>query len=99
MSDVTVREDGLLVVDSALPAQTSSAVCHEVAWGDYRWVHSQKWDRAWRVWDGNVLRGEGIYFDPQDRFQWKGITYPTQSCVDVLIDVIRRLSAEYADIV
>jgi hypothetical protein len=98
MSEVMVREDGLLVVDSALPAQTFSAVCHEVACGDYRWVHSQKWDRAWRVWDGNVLRGEGIYFDPQDRFQWKGITYPTQSCIDTLIDTVRRLSAEYTDI-
>lgn len=99
MSEVTVYEDGLLVVDAALAAQSFTQVCHEVAWADYRWVHSQKWDRAWRVWDGNVLRGEGVYFDPQDRFHSKGITYPTQSCVDTLIDTVRRVADEYPEVV
>lgn len=98
MSDISLREEGLLVADQALAPEVFSSVCREAAAGDYRWVHSQKWDKAWRTWDGQVLRGESVYFDPENRFNWKGLNYPTLRSMDVLIDTIRHLAAEFPEI-
>jgi 2OG-Fe(II) oxygenase superfamily len=98
MSHPVLREGGLVVTDNVLPAADFRALCREVAQGDYRWVHAQKWDKAWRLWDGNPLRGESVYFDPNRVFGWKGATYPTSTSVDLLIDAVRRMSAACPDV-
>jgi 2OG-Fe(II) oxygenase superfamily len=98
MSRELLRERGLVVADGVLPAAAFSALCREVANGDYRSVHTQKWDKAWRLWDGQPLRGESVYFDPMRVFGWKGATYPTSTSVDVLIDAVRRMAAACPDI-
>jgi hypothetical protein len=98
MSQTVLREDGLMVVDSVLPPASFHCLCLEVAEGDYRMVHTQKWDKAWRLWDGNPLRGTSVYFDPDGVFDWKGPTYPTSTSVDLLIDAVRRWSTNYPDI-
>jgi hypothetical protein len=99
MNSAALREDGLVVIDDVLPAVDFKSLCQEVAHGDYRWVHAQKWDKAWRLWDGYPLRGEPVYFDPNRVFGWKGGTYPTSTSVDSLIDAVRRMSATCPDIV
>jgi hypothetical protein len=99
MSEVTLREDGLLVIDNLLPAATFRALAREVTYGNYHSVHAQKWDKSWRLWDGNPMRGESIFFDPDRRFGWKGAGYPTSTSVDELIDAVRRSSAACPDIV
>jgi 2OG-Fe(II) oxygenase superfamily len=99
MSQVAHREHGLLVTDCALPEPGFEALCREVAHGDYRFVHTQKWDKAFRLWDGHPLRGESVYYDPQRVFGWKGATYPTSTSVDLLVDEVRQMSREYPDIV
>ena len=69
-----------------------------VAASDYRSVHTQKWDKVWRLWDGAPQRGQSIYFDPDGVFGWKGATYPTATAMDLLIDEVRRMSALHPDI-
>lgn len=99
MSQAVLREDGLVVADGILPAAGFKSLRREVAHGDYRWVHAQKWDKAWRLWDGHPLRGESVYFDPNRVFGWKGATYPTSTSVDFLIDAVRGMTAACPDIV
>src|SRR5437016_13325354 len=99
MREIMLRDDELLVIDNLLPAATFRALAREVAYGNYRSVHAQKWDKAWRLWDGNPVRGEAIYFDPGQRFGWKGASYPTSTCVDDLIDAVRHSSANCPDVV
>lgn len=99
MSRTTLREDGLVVVDDVLPEDVFRLLSEEVAYGDYRCVHSQKWNKAWRLWDGHPLRGESIYFDPQQTCGWQGTIYPTSTSVDMLIDAVRQVSVIYPDIV
>lgn len=98
MSRTVLQEDGLVVVDDVLPVDVFRLLSKEVSHGDYRWVHSQKWDKAWRLWDGHPLRGESVYFDPKHAYQWKGATYPTSTCVDTLIDSVRQMAATYPKI-
>lgn len=98
MSRIVHREPGLLIVDDLLPATGFQRVCREVAHGDYRSVHAQKWDKAWRLWDGQPLRGESVYFDPRGAFGWTGATYPTRTFVDGLVDAVRLQTAACPDI-
>jgi len=98
MSDTTLRQSGLIVADNALPADCFAALSHQVARGEYRSVHAQRWDKAWRTWDGHPLRGEAVYFDPQDAFGWQGATYPTHTPLDVFVDTVRQVSANCTDI-
>ena len=60
--------------------------------------HAQKWDKAWRVWDGAPLRGESVYFDPTRVFRWKGAAYPTTTSMDLVVDAVRRMSKAFPDI-
>jgi hypothetical protein len=99
VSQPVLHEDGLVVADDVLPREIFGLLCRDVAHGDYRWVHAQNWDKAWRVWDGGPLRGESVYFDPHHAFGWKGATYPTGTAVDPLIDAVRTLAATCTDVV
>lgn len=99
MSEPILREEGLVVADDVLSADRFKALCQEVAYGEYRWVHAQKWDKAWRAWDGQPLRGESVYYDPSNVFGWRGATYPTATSVDALIDSVRHTAAACTDVV
>jgi hypothetical protein len=99
MSRIALREDGLLVVDAVLAAADFECLWRDIRKRDFRSVHAQKWDKAWRLCDGLPLRGESIYFDPKGAFGWKGSSYPTRTRLDFLIDAIRRASAAYPDVV
>ena len=99
MSQEVFIQDGLIVADEILPPPTFKSLWREVSHGDYKSVHAQRWDKAWRLWDGNPLRGEAVYFDPKGAFGWKGSTYPTSTAVDALIDAVRRISGERPEVV
>ena len=62
-------------------------------------MHARRWDKSWRPWDGDPLRGQAVYFDPQNHFGWKGATYPTATSVDSLVDYLRRLSRDHPAVV
>jgi hypothetical protein len=98
MSTVVHKQDGLVVVDDLLPAPTFHAIRNDLSHGEYRPVHATRWDKAWRLWDGQPLRGESTYYDPDRVFGWRGATYPTGSALDPLIDAIRRVSREWPGI-
>jgi hypothetical protein len=99
MSRIALREDGLLVLDAVLAAADFECLWRDIRKRDFRSVHAQKWDKAWRLCDGLPMRGESIYFDPKGAFGWKGCSYPTRTRLDLLIDAIRRASAAYPDVV
>lgn len=98
MNTTILRQDGLVVTDSILAAPSLVALRRYVSISEYRSVHSQKWDKAWRLWDGNPHRGQSVYFDPGRAFNWRGATYPTLTAVDDLIDEVRRTAAEHPDV-
>ena len=98
MTKAVFREDGLALADCVLSTRDFRSLCREVAHGEYRWVHAQKWDKAWQLWDGHPLRGESVYFDPNRVFGWKGATYPTSTSLDLLIEEVRLMSAACPDI-
>jgi hypothetical protein len=98
MSTPVLRQDGLAVVDGVLAEPGLRRLRRYVSTVDYRGVHSQKWDRVWRLWDGAPQRGQSVYFDPDRVFGWKGATYPTSTAVDGLIDEVRQMAASHPDI-
>ncbi|MGC5804227.1 2OG-Fe(II) oxygenase [Ralstonia pseudosolanacearum] len=98
MSSIALHQGGLLVADGLLGANALATLRDHVAQSDYRGVHGQKWDRVWRLWDGNPQRGPSVYYDPDGRFDWKGPAYPTGTVVDQLIDTVRTLSALHPDV-
>ncbi|HEX8611286.1 MAG TPA: hypothetical protein VF800_08375 [Telluria sp.] len=99
MSRVVLHEPGLMVADTVLPPGAFKALGRDVANGEFRGVHAQKWDKSWRLWDGNPLRGESVYFDPRGLFGWKGAAYPTGSAVDLLIEQLRAWSGAHPELV
>ena len=99
MGRVALEEDGLVVVDDVLPPDGFDSTGREVAYGRFDSVHRKGWDKAWRLWDGDPLRGEGIYFDPTGAFSGKAPVYPTASSVDELVDAIRDVSARRPHVV
>jgi hypothetical protein len=99
MSSIALCQDSLVVADGLLGASAFAGLRDHVAMSDYRGVHGQKWDRVWRLWDGNPQRGPSVYYDPDRRFDWKGATYPTGTAVDQLIDAVRTLSALHPEVV
>jgi hypothetical protein len=99
MTSIALYQDKLVVADSLLGSNAFAALRDHVAMSDYRAVHGQKWDRVWRLWDGNPQRGPSIYYDPDRRFEWKGAAYPTGTAVDQLIDAVRTLSALHPEVV
>jgi len=98
MSTVSLRQERLLVADGLLGASSLAALRDHVALSDYRGVHGQKWDRVWRLWDGNPQRGPSVYYDPDRRFDHKVPAYPTGTAMDLLIDAVRTQSALHPDI-
>jgi hypothetical protein len=99
LSSVTLHQDKLVVADDLLGGSAFAALRDHVALSEYRGVHGQKWDRVWRLWDGNPQRGPSVYYDPDRRFGWKGAAYPTGTSVDQLIDAVRTQSALHPDVV
>lgn len=99
MTELTLRERGLVVVDGVLAAPSFAALADEIANGDYKGVHAQRWDKAWRLWDGNPQRGESVSYDPGGVLGAKGAAYPTATSVDALIDAVRRTAAAAPDVV
>ncbi len=89
----------LLVFDDCLDKASLLEIRAAAAHGHYRSVHFSGWDKPWRLWDGQPLRGEGVYYDPKDRFRWRGVKYPTRSALDALVDRLRSASANYPMIV
>lgn len=98
MSVACLREEGLLVVDGLLRASALDGLRDHVALSDYRGVHAQKWDRVWRLWDGDPQRGPSVHYDPDGRFEHKGSVYPTATAMDHLIDAVRTQSALHPDV-
>jgi hypothetical protein len=94
----TIREPGLLVADDVLGAAPLAALRAHVAMADFRAVHGHKWDRVWRLWDGNPQRGDGAWYDPEARFERTGAIYPTGTALDALIDAVRTRSALHPDV-
>ncbi len=99
MRDLVHHDSQLIVVDDVLPAQEFSSLHGEIVAGTYHSVHARRWDKSWRPWDGDPLRGEAVYFDPRNHFGWKGATYPTATSVDALVDHLRRLSHDHPKLV
>lgn len=98
MTRLVLREPGLVVIDDVLPPSGFQGIGREIAGGDYRSVHAQRWDKAWRLWDGAPMRGESVTFDPGRAFASKGPSYPTATSVDLLIDAVRAMAAEHHDV-
>ncbi len=98
MSSIILHQAGLLVADGLLGANAFACLRDHVAQSDYRCVHGQKWDRVWRLWDGNPQRGQSMYYDPDGRFGGKDPAYPTGTAVDRLFDAVRTLSALHPEI-
>ena len=98
MSTIVLREAGLLVADGLLGASALGALRDHAALCDYHGVHGQKWDRVWRLWDGNPQRGPSVYYDPDARFDHKGALYPTGTVMDQLIDAVRTQSALHPEV-
>jgi Rps23 Pro-64 3,4-dihydroxylase Tpa1-like proline 4-hydroxylase len=90
--NVIHSEDGLLVVDEVLPQAGFRALCRDTARGDFRHTHSQKWDKAWRVWDGHPLRGDSVYFDPTNHFGRKDDVSAAAKVMDPLIEAVRKMA-------
>jgi 2OG-Fe(II) oxygenase superfamily len=99
MSSITLRQDRLIVADDLLSVNDFTALRDQVARSDFRGVHEQRWDRAWRLWDGNPQRGPSVHYDPDRRFDLKGAAYPTGTALDKLIDELRTLSAHHPEVV
>jgi 2OG-Fe(II) oxygenase superfamily len=98
MSAVALSQQGLLVADGLLGAGALAALREHVAVSEYRGVHGQKWDRVWRLWDGHPQRGPSVHYDPEGRFDHKGLAYPTGTVLDQLIDAVRTQSALHPDV-
>jgi hypothetical protein len=93
MSAIALRQDGLIVADNVLGTNAFASLRDHVVMSDYRCVHGQKWDKVWRLWDGNPQRGQSVYYDPDRRFEGKGAIFPTGTAIDKFIDAVRTLSA------
>lgn len=99
MSCTVLAEPGLLVVDNLVPEHSLQYIRDEMARGDYRSVHSPTWSKVWRLWDGQPLRGASVVYDPQTLYTGEARRYPTFTSVDVLIDEILGMTAQYSNIV
>lgn len=83
--------EDLLVVDDLLPDDVFAALAREVAKADFRAVHSQNWDRAWRHTDGLPWRGPPVYYDPMGAARGRGARYPTGTAVDAFLESVLAL--------
>lgn len=99
MSVVIYADSGLAVLDGVLSSEDFASLHGAAAQGRYRSVHHDGWDKAWRPWDGRPLRGEGIYYDPSNRFDWRGTRYPTGSALDAFVESLRSFTDVHPEIV
>ncbi|GAA1390441.1 hypothetical protein [Catellatospora chokoriensis] len=95
---VTLQAPGLVVADHVLPAETFEAVADEVDAGEYHSVHARRWDKAWRLSDGQPLRGPSVRFDPAGLLDQGQVSYPTGTSVDALVDAARELADRFPDV-
>jgi hypothetical protein len=98
VSTAILRQDGLAVADGVLAEAGLRRLRRYVSNVDYRDVHSRKWDKVWRLWDGAPQRGESVYFDPERVFGWNGPVYPTSTPMDLLIEEVVRWAAANPEI-
>jgi hypothetical protein len=99
MTGTTFSDHGVRVIDGVLSTENFLNIQQEVAQGEFKSVHTQRWDKSWRLWDGHPMRGTSVYYDPTQRFDWSGARYPTRSAVDLLIDAIRQATFDNPEIV
>lgn len=98
MPRVALRGPDIVVLDEVLPPAAFESVARDVDGREYHSVHSRGWDKAWRVWDGGPLRGDGVYFDPSGAFPWPGATYPTGTPIDAVVDAVRDAAAGFPEV-
>lgn len=98
MTTLTLHQEGLLVADGLLGVGALNALRNQVAHSEYRSVHGQKWDRVWRLWDGQAQRGPSVHYDPEGCFEHKGPIHPTGTAIDALIDAVRMQAALHQEV-
>jgi hypothetical protein len=89
---LTHHSIGLAVLDDVLPPRDFAALSKEVGNWDYHSVHDRHWDKSWRLWDGQPLRGTPVYYDPTNAHRWDGPRYPTSTAVDHFVDALREVA-------
>lgn len=92
--------DALLIYDDFLPPADFAAAfayCNEA---EYRGVHAAKVKKAWRLHDGEPLRGPTWFWGPRKPpAERKHLHYPTGTGIDPFIIALRRRRNEYAPVV
>ena len=95
---VTFANAGFVVEDDCLALPDLARLRQEVAHNRFRSVHSEGWDKSWRLWDGGPLRGEGLYFDPAGRIGGRIARYPSGTMLDLVVDWVRDAAARHPHI-
>lgn len=96
---IALREPGLAVIDDVLPPAQFEALATALPACEFRSVHSERHDRAWRPWDGTPLRGGSLYHDPRGAFGWRGPHHPTGTAFDPLVERVLHAAHVCADVV
>ena len=96
---VTLAMADAVVVDDVVDGQTFAAIRHELAGAAFTSVHSRGWDKAWRLGDGDALRGPPVYYDPASSIDRPGARYPTSSAIDRFVDAVRHLAKQHVGVV
>lgn len=99
MGRIALSEPDLLIVDDLVPSESLDGIRNEMSKGDYHSVRARAWDKVWRLWDGEPLRGAGVVYDPHSSYGGEAKRYPTFTSVDLLIDEILNAATQYPEIV
>jgi Rps23 Pro-64 3,4-dihydroxylase Tpa1-like proline 4-hydroxylase len=92
--------EGLALIDNLLSPESFKSLHVQMTNDDYRSVHQGgRWNKVWRLWDGDPHRGSTVLFNPPRSFNWQGPVYPTSTPMDIFIDALREATKTYPEVV
>jgi Rps23 Pro-64 3,4-dihydroxylase Tpa1-like proline 4-hydroxylase len=104
--DCVLQTSQCAVFDNVLPPEQFESLWKHIQLVDYQSVHSNKWNKAWRLHDGHALGGPEIRWADQSEADTAShsqntdsLTFPTHSIMDALIQTVLSKATDHPELV
>ncbi len=100
--NIAAKTEQFLVVDDVLSEEQFVALGRLMQMSEYHSVHSERWERTWRLSDGSPLAGEAAYSSSPSASVTNRAdvsVFPTRTSIDFVFEALAKLRDETRELV
>ena len=104
--DCVLRTPQCAVFDNVLPPDQFESLWKYIQMTEYESVHAKKWEKVWRMHDGQVFRGPLIKWNQTEQEtettspgEANELVYPTQTIIDNIMELILSQAIKHPQLI